>query len=120
MTATDHKEKRFTAQEICTIINACRKSDVSELSLGQLSVKFYPKEVKFYAEMPKAETEIRDPFLVPGVDGVKPIDLTKPVDDAHTKELLENMRVTEELINDPAAYEQSMIDSLMNASAEQV
>jgi hypothetical protein len=108
----------FSATEICAIIEACHKSGVSSLKMGDLSVEFY--QVPQLRRNADAGRDLPDGGeTLPGFVGEYEVDTgaMPPIEFSdEDRALLEEARLAQLMTDNPAAYEQEVIDALQNPS----
>lgn len=105
----------FTAGQISDIIRTCHECGVSQLRLGDLAVEFYQSPQLRRTESPAA---------VPPVGGETPLVLVDETEVADVETLpreglseadkafLEDARLAQLMTDDPAAYEEEIIEAL--------
>ncbi len=96
--------KKFSAKDICSIIETCSNAGVSKLDLG-----------------PDIKIEFSSGFLVPDPSAILPADSPEPVVEEillspQDKELLEGIEETQAMIDDPDRYETMIRDSYLAIS----
>lgn len=102
------------SSDICDIIKACAKSGVLELSLDGFSVKFAPPpgpvEAKVagplhtYQNLPESALSLAEM----GSDGEASVEFG-----FQDRQVLEDIRRTQLLIDDPSSWEQEQIDAIV-------
>ena len=105
--------KGFDNYNLCAIIEACANGGVSELKFGNVEVKFYPKF-----------TQTLDPTLSPTENSAMPEpfqfmpsamqdsrQLPTQSNNAFDKDLLEDLRVSQLMIDDPHGFEREIVNS---------
>ena len=96
-------EIEFTSKDFCKIIDKCRECEVSELKFGGFYVKFdknrsnHEQDQTKLANQPTtfSDTDIKD---------------QSAKFDVQTQVLIKDMQDVQKLINDPLAFEQSILD----------
>lgn len=109
--------KPFTSNEICRIIRLCRKNDVANLKIGELSVSFHEKSPKTVKKVIGSQSHVDLPNVSP-----VPLSTSKPVVGAerelseHDKRVIEDLEAAQLLIDDPQAFEAQEIDAAINGT----
>lgn len=96
-------DKPATIKELCKLIETAAAHGVSELKYADLSVTFGPKDRKGAEETVYLPKEF-------SLDTLASQDSEQSVPPQVSHELLEDMRRSQLLIDDPMAFEQEMID----------
>lgn len=115
--STEHKNN-FTASEICAIIKACSKANVSRISLDGLVVDFSKESAPAgLAQYGLFSSEQQGP--VPGfgegmplVDSIESLDTSDSLSE-DDKDLAETARLSQLMTDDPLSYEQEVIDAML-------
>lgn len=103
----DHKSN-LRARDICAIIKSCSQNGVTVFRFGDLSLQFEPIEI---SRSPVAMPDWPKAPYHPEASAVAQEKLEQ-VD----KNLVEDMRLSQLLIDDPLGYEQEMIDAHMRGT----
>ena len=95
--------KKFSAKDICSIIEACSNAGVSKLDLG-----------------PDIKIEFSSDFLVPDRIEVEPPEpVVKEIEiSPQDKALLQGIEEAQAMIDDPEAYETMIRDSYLTMETE--
>ena len=94
----------FDAAAICGIIDTCSKAGVKELTFGELHVSFQGS--KSEPTKPSDEAEVFNQPNEIGDHNVSPLE----------KEILQDFEDTQEVIDDPDAFEDRIIDGFLNGN----
>lgn len=105
--------KNMHKKDIIAIIDACFKSGVAELKFGDLEVKFHkPEPTQDLSPTENVDLSKAYATSVPQVSGTIPQD---EILDMVDKDISEEARITRMLIENPAGYEQLMIDNQLGS-----
>jgi hypothetical protein len=107
-----NRVKQFTPLSICLIIESAAKNGVAALKFGDLEINFSPKAVE---EGHSADIDL--PKHLEPIHATHASEQTLRIDDTLEtvdKELLEDMRVTQLMFDDPLAFESEMIDKQLS------
>lgn len=113
MTVEKSRKKATPPVDICAILEACAKAGVAKLKYGDLEVVFaVPGQPVMAYDLPKTT-----------FDGFAPQASGQELavgDELATvnKDLLEDMRRSQLMIDDPASFEQEVIHNHLNGVAE--
>ena len=104
----------LSGSEICSIIRACAKAKVSEISLGEVRVVFGVAQggPSPWLGLPAPQGLHPDP-ITHNIDGQEPPGTMEMSDS--DKAAMDEMIESHMLIESPLAYEDSIIDSAMRA-----
>lgn len=92
---------RLSAQDICRIIKQCHQSQVSELVLSDLTLKFHSQRNENASELGQAKDHVESPIVVETKQEQKTdFELSTYLDDEEAQLLVE----------EPASYERLQID----------
>lgn len=108
----------FSASEICAILESCHKNGVTSLKLGALQVEFY-QVPQLRGNVPAGASQLADEETFVDTEGQfevaeSPQVIQKAELSDEDKALLEESRLAQLMTDDPAAYEQEMIDALQH------
>lgn len=106
MTEAKSREKCCRASDICAIIEACTKAGVVSLKWRDLEVTFQVPGLSATTDLPKTYM----PEFAPPESGQASIAMVD-------KDLLDDMRRSQLLLDDPAGFEQEVIDSHLRQGA---
>lgn len=109
--AQKSSKKATAATEVCAIIGACRTAGVSSLKWRDLEIVFAQQGPEAPADLPK--TDVYEYAPPESGQGPQVDDTIATVD----KDLLEDMRRSQLMIDDPASFEQEVIDSHLRQGA---
>jgi hypothetical protein len=100
---------KLDAAGICAIIKECSAAKVAAFTLGELHISFYrPQETVVVSDGGRLE-ETTVPALEMKVDVLSTEPLTED-----QKAVAEEFRKAQLMSDDPLAYEQEVVDSLLN------
>jgi hypothetical protein len=94
---------------LCAIIAACAKGGVSELKFGGVEVKFFNASTPVHDPLPTAISAVPTWNDLPAAqDSRQPV-----VKNAHAfdRDLLEDLRMSQLLIDDPHGFEREIVNS---------
>jgi hypothetical protein len=92
----------FNSKDLCRIIEACNLNGVTKLKFGDVEITFGPVAT---LDLPKISPQI----VYPEAREDQTPDKMSPIQ----KDLLEEARTSQLLVDDPVAFEQEMIDGFM-------
>jgi len=106
----------INGREICSIIKACATSGVSEINFGDMNIKFGKEVSKVEAYTEPEGIQIDSPLPPGKVEHTPQEDYEMDVVQQRAVEELIN---TQKLIDDPAAFEQDIIDGFIKGDADE-
>ena len=99
---------------LCDIINACAKGGVSELKFGNVEVRFYPHQTQDDTRLAAANVPVTR-FDVSALQDSEPT--TRFRNSSEDSSLLDELRQTQLMIEDPVGFEREIIDSHLRGDA---
>lgn len=112
-------QKKFSPTEICRIIKACKKNEVSELKVGELEVRFHEKvklqEITTFPSRSKRKTdqpETMQEFVTTSKPAVESVEEEENYSE-HSIRTLQELAIAQLLIDDPTAFEAEEIDAAL-------
>lgn len=112
--------KSFSATEICRIIKLCKKSDVSELKIGEFEVSFHKKADKTVQKPIESERKLdlpSTPSVTPSTPVAGNVERDFGIQDRQT---LAELEASQLLIDDPVSYEEQEIDAAIHNNGPQM
>lgn len=109
----ENSSKAFTSKEICRIIKLARKQQVASLRIGEFSVVFQESNLKTGAVKQPALSKKEVVESAPHqevADSEKALSLTD-------KRVVEELRRTQLLMDDPLAFEEAEIDAVITGDS---
>lgn len=97
-------EVSFSSKDLCRIIETASKANVSTIKIGNLEVSFLPKSLPTIEDLSKTHSDAVEQTSSPE----QKVSMT-PVE----KDLLEEARTSQLMVDDPLAFEQEIIDGFM-------
>jgi hypothetical protein len=94
---------------LCAIINACAKGGVSELKFCGVEVKFFDPSTPAHVSLPMAIGAVPPTYDTPAMQDSRQPE-TKSVN-AFDRDLLEDLRMSQLLIDDPHGFEREIVQS---------
>lgn len=94
---------------LCDIINACAKGGVSELKFGSVEVKFFNPSTPAQAQLAMDIGAVPPQYDTPAMQASRQPE-TKSIN-AFDKDLLEELRMSQLLYDDPHGFEREIVNS---------
>lgn len=114
-TKATHKKSIVSVRELCSIIRVAASHNVSKLTLGDLSIEFV--RLPSYSPL---EEPVKVPLEFEAPETLQTVQQNPPVQGriADEREILDDIRLSQMICDDPEAFEQEVIDGHLHGLRE--